>query len=163
MDNQNSQSEYSQLSNDLFELQQYTDATTGQRFLNFLIDNLLMRYGLSYITGIGVGMLLGTFFPEYIMRVAETQDQLDIIFLSYIVGMFNYLFYYTICEKAFKGYTLGKLITGTRAIRNDGQELTFKDALLRTLSRIVPFEAFSALGGTPWHDTWTKTRVVKSR
>jgi uncharacterized RDD family membrane protein YckC len=159
----NTQPESSELSNQLFELDQYTDASTGQRFFNLLIDNLLMRYGLSYLTGTAVGYLLGILAPDYIMRVAYSQDTFDLLFLAYIVGMFNYLFYYTICEKAFKGYTLGKLITGTRAIREDGQELTFKDALLRTLSRIVPFEPLSALGGRPWHDTWTKTRVVKSR
>ena len=36
---------------------QYRDATTGQRFLNFVIDNLLMNYGLSYVTGTAVGYL----------------------------------------------------------------------------------------------------------
>ena len=66
-------------------------------------------------------------------------------------------------EKLFKGYTVGKLITGTRAIREDGKELTFKNAILRSLSRMVPFEPFSAFGGSPWHDRWTKTRVIKSR
>jgi uncharacterized RDD family membrane protein YckC len=146
-------------------LQKFTDASQGQRFLNWLVDNLLMRYGLSYLTGTLVGYLLGAIAPDYIMRIALGQDNntFDLLFLGYIVGIFNYLFYYTICEKAFKGYTLGKLLTGTRAIREDGEELTFKDALLRTLSRIVPFEVLSALGGSPWHDAWTKTRVIKSR
>jgi uncharacterized RDD family membrane protein YckC len=36
----------------------------------------------------------------------------------------NYLVYYTLCEKLFRGQTLGKLITGTRAIRTDGEKLT---------------------------------------
>jgi len=27
----------------------------------------------------------------------------------------------------------------------------------------VPLEALSAFGGHPWHDRWTKTRVVKTR
>jgi uncharacterized RDD family membrane protein YckC len=166
MDNyqNHNQPETSPYSENLFDdHDQYVDATQGQRFLNWLIDNLLMRYGLSYITGTGVGYLLGTFFPDYITRVIESGDQFDLYFLAYLVGIFNYLLYYTICEKAFKGYTLGKLITGTRSIRNDGSELTFKDALLRTLSRIVPFEVLSALGRRPWHDSWTNTRVIKSR
>ena len=141
----------------------YTDASLGQRFLNFLIDNLLMRFGLSYITGTAVGYLLGNLFPDYITSVIEDNNQFDLLFLAYIVGIFNYLLYYTICEKGFKGYTLGKWLTGTRAIRNDGTELTFKDALLRSLSRIVPFEVLSAFGRKPWHDSWTNTRVIKSR
>ncbi|MBS1653790.1 MAG: RDD family protein [Bacteroidetes bacterium] len=86
----------------------------------------------------------------------------SMILLGYIIMIFNYIVYYTFCEKVFKGHTLGKLITGTRAIREDGEELTFKDAILRTLSRLVPFEPFTGFG-TPWHDSWTKTRVVKTR
>jgi len=157
------QDENSQLSEDLFRLQQYSEASTAQRFVNFLIDNLLMRYGLSYLTGSIVGLLLGTLFPEFAARLIEPGNELGLYLLGYIIGIFNYLFYYTICEKAFKGSTLGKLVSGTRAIRNDGKELTFKDALLRTLSRIVPFEPLSAFGGNPWHDSWTNTRVIKTR
>jgi uncharacterized RDD family membrane protein YckC len=63
----------------------------------------------------------------------------------------------------FGGRTLGKLITGSKAVREDGTSLTWKDACLRSLSRMVPFEPFSALGGAPWHDRWTKTTVVRTR
>ena len=138
-------------------------ASTGQRFLNYLIDNLLLQFGLSMLTGMAVGMLLGLFFPDYMLELSQRSDPFALLPLSYLIVIVNYLIYYTICEKAFKGYTLGKLITGTRAIREDGNELTFKDALLRSLSRLVPFEAFSAFGGYPWHDSWTKTKVIKSR
>ncbi len=48
---------------------------------------------------------------------------------------------YTLLEGAAKGKTLGKLITGTRALKIDGSNLTWKDAFLRSLCRIVPFEA----------------------
>ena len=153
------------LADELIEFQ-YVYASTGQRFLNFLIDNILMRFGLSILTGIGVGIILAFLFPEYMIRISENPDtttNLDLFLLAYAIGIVNYLLYYTICEKAFKGYTLGKLITGTRAIREDGGELTFKDAFLRSLSRLVPFEVFSGFGGHPWHDTWTKTMVIRSR
>lgn len=139
------------------------EATTGQRFVNFLIDNVVMRYGLSFLTGAVVGAILGILFPDYMTEVVNEGEGSSLILLGIAIVLFNYFLYYTICEKVFKGYTLGKLITGTRAIREDGGELTFKDALLRTLSRMVPFEPFSALGGRPWHDSWTKTTVVKAR
>jgi len=141
----------------------YNYATTGQRFLNFLIDNVLMNYGLSYLTGTAVGFLIAALFPDYALKISSSSDRMDLLLLGYMIAIINYLVYYTICEKAFKGYTLGKLITGTRAIRDDGGELTLKDAFLRTLSRLVPFEVFSAFGGHPWHDLWTKTMVIKSR
>jgi uncharacterized RDD family membrane protein YckC len=142
---------------------QYERASLGQRFLNFLIDNLLMRFGLSYITGAAVGVFLGAAFPDYASKIVYDRTSFDFIMILYLVGILNYLIYYTFCEKVFRGYTLGKLVSGSRAIREDGTELTFKDALLRTLSRLVPFEVFSALGYRPWHDAWTKTTVIKSR
>ena len=154
------------LSDDLIAEIQLIPASTGQRFLNFLIDNLLMNYGLSILTSIGVGVLLGLLFPDYMFRLSEDPDSttsIDIFLLTYAVGIINYLVYYPICEKGFKGYTLGKLITGTRAIRNDGGELTFKDAFLRSLCRLIPFEVFSGFGGYPWHDSLTNTMVIKAR
>ena len=140
-----------------------TPATTGQRFLNFLIDNLLMRFGLSYFTGTIVGFFMGSLFPEFTFNLINGDNQIGLLFLAYIIALFNYLVYYTFCEKVFNGYTLGKLITGTKAVREDGGPLTFKDAFKRSLSRLVPFEALSAFGGYPWHDSWTKTKVIKTR
>ena len=138
-------------------------ASTGQRFLNYLIDAVLMQYGLAFVTATIVVKMMLAISPDTAYQLfGEDRDTLNTFIASYLIAIFNYLFYYTICEKAFRGYTLGKLVTGTRAIRLDGKELSFKDALLRTLSRIVPFEPFSGFG-TPWHDTWTKTTVIKAR
>jgi uncharacterized RDD family membrane protein YckC len=150
---------------DLFtqeDLYSYEDASTGQRFLNLVIDVLFMQYGLGFLTGYLAGLLFSAVFPED--RGSFFQEGSFALFaFLYFVSILNYLIYYTFCEKVFKGITLGKLITGTRAVRNDGSDLSFKDALMRTLSRIVPFEAFSGFGGHPWHDQWTKTMVVKTR
>jgi len=163
MEENNIQPEESGLADELNRYIQYTQATQGQRFLNWLIDNLLMRFGLSYLSGTVVGYGMAKLFPEYTLRVINSADRSDLLLIGLVIVIFNYLVYYSFCEKVFKGYTLGKLITGTRAIRDDGQELTFKDAFLRTLSRLVPFEAFSGFGDRPWHDSWTKTSVVKVR
>jgi uncharacterized RDD family membrane protein YckC len=141
----------------------YNYASSAQRFFNWLIDNLLMRFGVSYLTGAGVGVLLQLISPEVLFELASGQRGFIFWVVSYFIFICNYLIYYTLCEKLFRGYTLGKFITGTRAIRDDDDELTFKDALLRSLCRIVPLEVFSALAGFPWHDRWTKTKVVKTR
>jgi len=155
--------EYNSQQENIFEdYIQYKIAAPGQRFVNWLVDNLLMSFGLSYVTSALVDILIEKFFPAFAMSIAFRQDAWDILLLSYAIGFFNYLVYYTICEKAFKGYTLGKLISGTRAIRDDGKELTFRDALLRSLTRLVPFEIFSGFG-KPWHDSWTNTQVIQVR
>jgi uncharacterized RDD family membrane protein YckC len=148
----------------------YVYATQGQRFLNWLIDNLLMRLGLGYLSGIALGFILALVAPDFLREIAYTVNSGGSIFSSfklfaflYMISILNYLFYYTICEKVFKGYTLGKLITGTRAIRQDGAELTFRDAFLRSAIRLVPFEIFSGFNTMTWHDSWTDTMVIKSR
>jgi uncharacterized RDD family membrane protein YckC len=63
------------------------------------------------------------------------------------------------------GKTLGKLFTRTRAVNDDGTRLTPKTAFLRSICRIIPFEAFSALGSPcyPWHDKLSKTYVIDDR
>lgn len=139
-------------------------ATQGQRFLNWLIDNVVLRLTLSYLISEGLGYLLGSLFPEFFQGLAYSDNSYAILLLiSLIIVYLNYILYYTLCEKLFKGYTLGKIITGTRAIRQDGGELTFRNALLRSLSRCVPFEVFSGFSTLTWHDSWTDTMVIKAR
>jgi uncharacterized RDD family membrane protein YckC len=148
---------------DLFEeneFVEYDEASNGQRFTNYLIDSLLMRYAIGYATGYFLAKFLLAVSPQTAYDLFGKDDLLA----GYIIALLNHLIYYTICEKAFKGYTLGKFITGTRAIRDDGEELTMKDAFLRSLSRLVPLEALSIwFGNGLWHDTWTKTKVIKAR
>lgn len=152
------------LTDESYDLNQFVYATQWQRFSNWLIDNLLMRFGLSYLTGMAIGLLLGFIAPDFLLSIANDGAMSSgLILIGFLVGYLNYIVYYTLCEKLFKGYTLGKIITGTRANRQDGNELSFKDALLRSLSRCVPFEAFSGFSTLTWHDSWTDTMVVKSR
>jgi len=140
----------------------YDDATGGQRFMNLLIDNIFMRFVLSYATGYVLGLFLGYFFRDFLVDLLSS-DGYGSFFLLWILSLMNYLLYYLLCEKLFKGITLGKLITGTKAVREDGNEMTFRDVMSRTLVRMIPFEALSAFGGYPWHDTWTQTKVIKTR
>lgn len=158
-ENINQQHQESSLFQDHVE---YVMATKGQRFLNWLIDNILLRLVVTYITGEMFIRLLLSLAPDYTIRVFS-EDGVEAFMISYLFVIFHYVFYYTICEAAFKGQTIGKMITGTRAIQMSGQELSIKDALLRSLSRMVPFEVFSGFTDRPWHDSWTKTMVIKSR
>ena len=139
------------------------EASSGQRLLNYIIDNIIT----NYVIGLGSGFLLGAAVAMISQELAYdmfvTQTSFIGIFGIYMIVIVNYLIYYTFCEKVFNGVTLGKLITGTKAIRQDGLALTWKDAFMRSLSRLVPFEPFSALGNWPWHDRWTNTMVIKTR
>jgi uncharacterized RDD family membrane protein YckC len=127
---------------DLEESIWYQDASTGTRFLNFIID--LVPIFILIVAGIVLlPEIRGNYFGQRI--------------LTYTL----FLAYYSLLETATNGRTIGKMVTGTKAIRVDGNEFSGQDAVLRSLCRLVPFEGLSALFGYPWHDKWTKTRVVK--
>jgi uncharacterized RDD family membrane protein YckC len=151
------------LADELEDFDRYTEATLGQRLMNFLLDGALSHYGLSQLINYFVGLICGIYIRTSVTIYAMGLE-ITVPLFSYEIVLISYLLYYSICEKVFKGYTLGKLLSGTRAIRADGGELTFKDAFLRSLSRLVPFEQFSIWSANGlWHDSWTKTRVVKAR
>ena len=128
-------------------------ASTGKRFANWLID-VICFYILSFFYGMTLPLLVHEGLHDPLTGKLDIKYQL----LVYVI----YFLYYIIMESAFKGKTVGKYITGTRAVQDNGSPITFRTALLRTLCRCVPFEIFSALGSPsyPWHDRWTDTYVI---
>ncbi|RZM18236.1 MAG: RDD family protein [Pedobacter sp.] len=160
-----------QLSDELESIITYEPATNWQRLANLLIDNIVMNLTIDYAISFIVTSIAGSINPDWVKNFdkfddlnAISESLLPLLLISFLIGLINTLLYYTLSEKALRGQTLGKMITGTRAIRVDGGELSFKDAFLRSLVRLVPFEVLSIFfQGKPWHDEWTKTTVIKSR
>lgn len=68
-------------------------------------------------------------------------------------------------EAMSNGRSIGKLITGTRAVNVDGTDMSFQKAFVRNIVRAIPFNALSALGtpSIPWHDRWSDTMVVDEK
>ena len=131
-------------------------ASTGKRFANYLID-LVVFYILLF--GLGVFLALSPSALEALQSLEENW------LLDRLVWIVLYGIYMFAAEALFKGKTLGKAITGTRAVNEDGSRISIKTALLRGLSRMVPFNAFSAFGSPsyPWHDKWTNTYVIDEK
>jgi uncharacterized RDD family membrane protein YckC len=121
------------------------------RFFNFLIDRVVIA-GMSFV----VGVLGAIFFGA----TEETFSGFANIAVSYGLTFI----YYTFMEGV-TGTTLGKLVTGTKIIGEDGLRPSFGKMLQRSLCRLIPFEPLSYLASDArgWHDTITKTWVVKSR
>lgn len=132
------------------------DASTGQRFVNYIVDIISFYIFIFAVAFIAAAIIPGA--AEYLASL----DGSPAIF-ERLLSLVLYGFYMGVVEGIFKGKTLGKLITRTKAIQETGELLTFSKALSRGLCRMVPFEAFSALGRRPWHDTWTNTRVIKAK
>lgn len=129
-------------------------ANRNLRFVNFLVDRVVF-YGFST----GFNILWGNF----VAMAMRDDDYYTRYIASVLVGLFLYAIFMGVTEALFKGKTLGKVFTGTRAVNPDGSPISVKTAFLRGLSRMVPFEPFSAFGGSwprPWHDKWTDTYVI---
>lgn len=130
------------------------DASTGQRFANYIID-IICFYAVLFVGA----MFAAAIIPGAAEFFAGMEDTNSIV--DRIVSLILYGIFMALTEAIFKGRTLGKLITRTKAIRINGEPISFYDAFMRGLSRMVPFEALSGFSGHPWHDKWTDTRVVK--
>jgi len=119
-------------------------ATSGQRLGNWILD---------FIFRIFIGMIFIT--------LTGLEDLLEGTNTYAFVIIINLLYY--IPQEAISGRTLGKRITGTKVVNEDGTELTVGRAIGRTLCRFIPFEPFSFLSSnTPrgWHDSIPKTKVI---
>jgi uncharacterized RDD family membrane protein YckC len=134
---------------------QYEDASTGIRLANYLID--IVVYYLAFIAFFAI-VIMASQSDAIVYWIDDLPPLVDRLISLIIYGIFM-----SLIEGFSKGRSLGKLITGTKAIRWDNQPFGWGDAFGRGFSRMVPFEPFSALWGSPWHDKWTDTRVVMMR
>lgn len=122
-------------------------ASTGQRFLTFFLDTIFI------------------YISFFILGAAFHALNLDALLAGrgYGLGIAVFILYYVLQEATY-GRTLGKVIAGTKAVQQDGTPITVGQALVRTICRFIPFEAFSFFGGhghpAGWHDKIAKTRVV---
>ncbi|MFY7964178.1 MAG: RDD family protein [Chitinophagaceae bacterium] len=127
-------------------------ASKGQRFLNYIIDFICFLVVLFTI-----GVVIGIMNPSLIDGISNMNPLMDRLFTLFFFGIFM-----GSIEAISKGRSLGKLITGTKAVNQDGTIITPATAFARGFCRAVPFNPLSALGNPsyPWHDKWTKTYVI---
>lgn len=132
-------------------------ASKGQRFLNCIID-LFIVYVLTIGIGAGVnilGQLTGNFkLSEWIVSLTLIENL--------IFGLVVLFFYYAIMEM-YLSRTFGKYFTKTVVVKHNGIKPNMKSIIIRTLVRMIAFEAFTFLNDNArgWHDTLSVTYVVK--
>ncbi|MFC4741042.1 RDD family protein [Flavobacterium ponti] len=144
-----SQSQKVRITNDML-------ASKGKRLANFVIDYFI-RIVLVFGFGIVVAIYAHSVGDEDILYAMENMNTIT----EYLIG-FLFLFIYYLIFESINGRTIGKYITNTKVLMIDGSKASSDKVLMRTLSRIVPFEFLSFLGNDDkgWHDTWTDTVVV---
>ena len=134
----------------------YERASTGKRFANYLIDFIVF-----YLFAFAIVLAIAAVAPA-MLEPFTNDDSSSSSLLDRLLTLFLYALFMSIVEAIFKGKSVGKFITKTKAVNLDGSPISSSTAFARGFSRAVPFCAFSAFGSicNPWQDRWTNTMVI---
>jgi len=135
-------------------------ASRAQRLVNLLIDSAICA--AAALGGLSVW---SAFDPEVLKLLQPAPDAAWNPTMSLLMLCVQFA-YYVPMEGIF-GVTLGKLVTNTRVVDEQGRPPSWAQVLGRTLVRQVPFEPITILFGDParataWHDRLPKTLVVRT-
>ncbi len=122
------------------------------RFANYLID--ILAFLLFFL----IIMIILVLFQVDVVTFFDENPLLD-----RILSAFFYFAFMSFQEFIFKGRSIGKFITGTIAVTEDGSQMEIGKLLNRNICRLIPFDALSYFGNTGWHDNISKTRVVNKK
>lgn len=102
----------------------------------YAIDSLVL-YGLTYLISRGLGYSLGIILYMITSALGRSFYVLENSTIgSYLIGLVQMIIYFAIFEWLF-GRTLGKVILGMCVIKRNGDSPTLKQALIRSLYRLV--------------------------
>ncbi|MGZ4047892.1 MAG: RDD family protein [Bacteroidia bacterium] len=127
---------------------------TGRRIAELFVDILCLE-AIFIIIGFIFG-LIGLLF---------TKDPINLLIIN-TAGSFVSLLFSTVYYFVFEYYfqkTPGKFVAKTIVVNKYGEKPDAADVLLRTIIRIVPFEALSCFSDSNrgWHDRWSNTYVLE--
>jgi len=129
------------------------------RFFNSIIDFVFISVSIFVFTLVIV--IMGNVFQWDIYSVwVEIMISLGLVGTYLSFAMLYYLF----LEGLF-GRTIGKIVTGSVVVDENGLKPSFRIIFVRTLCRLIPFEALSFLSKSArfWHDSFSKTYVVEKK
>ena len=144
----------------LMETSTTTSFTTGQPVPVALAEaSKIKRFLNAFIDGIIIG--IATNIITYVLTMAGMNGIIASL-LSIVINLVVFYFYYTTLEGG-SGQTIGKRVTGTKAVMVDGSPLTPDALRTRTLWRLIPIvDAVTfLLDGPGWHDRFSETRVIE--
>lgn len=134
-------------------------ATRGQRFLNCILDLLIVHIILASIgtTIIIIGDVSNNYELSNWIESTTTVEKL--LFWSVI------LFLYYFLTETYFSRTFAKYFTKTIVITKDGSRPNKRTISIRTLSRFIPLEALTFLGTNVrgLHDLFSDTYVVRKQ
>ena len=136
----------------------YQTASHGQRFINYVVDQICCVLMFSIIGFLLILLVELLDFHSSWLGWMDSDNQLFNMLLGSVFSMLYYMLF-----EGLLGTTPGKELTKTMIITEDGYKPELKDIFFRSLWRQVPFNALSFLGYycVGWHDSKTNTRVVR--
>jgi uncharacterized RDD family membrane protein YckC len=137
-------------------------ASKGKRFANYIID-IIIFYVLFAVFGIIAVLLVEITGSEEIINFILELENINPLIDRLITAILLAIFYMVL--EGLTQRTVGKLITQTKVVLENGEKPSPETTMKRSLCRIIPFDAFSFLGNSSrgWHDTISKTYVVDTK
>ncbi len=132
--------------------------TWHKRLFNLLIDIAVVLFIFMLVGLVGViASLLGS--DAILVWFDQLDSTTDRIITTLVMSA--YLF----TSELLMQRSVGKLVTGTMVVMQDGSRPTAKAVLIRALCRILSIEALSFISKVPrgWHDTASDTYVVDAK
>lgn len=143
---------------DLFEtnnFSNYEEASKGKRLANAMID-LFSFYLLIFILTFTLGIIQSITHTDLLSWLNNIDPLVDRLLTSLFLVL-----YLSLMENVFSGRTLGKFITKTKAVNEDGSVMNGNETMIRNFYRLIPLDALSFLFSyRGWHDKFSKTMVV---
>ncbi len=134
-------------------------ASKSKRLANYFIDRIILYlfFAVLVFVAVIIAELLGS---ESVLQVLYDLENMNPL-LDTLVTTIAFIILYFILE-SISQRTIGKLITQTKVVLENGEKPPPETIIIRSLCRVIPFEPFSFLGNIPrgWHDTLSKTYVV---
>jgi uncharacterized RDD family membrane protein YckC len=128
------------------------------RFANYVVDTIA-KFGIKLLLTYLASYIYNDFYSNHwILDVAGGGVNVwRNLFWVYVQSIIFYFILEVTTQR-----TIGKFVTGTMVVMEDGSKPGADAIIKRTLCRLIPFEAFSFFADTSrgWHDTISGTYVV---
>ena len=151
----NAAGEMVEIVKNLYRFKEVRLVTGWARFGHYMLDRLFY-FVIELLFGLAIGAFLGlTRNGSWLENGGETL----ITIFGYVV---LYPWYYILLEYSSQA-SLAKLILRRVVVNEYGEKPTFGQIVGRNYARLVPFEAFSCFSDSGWHDSWSKTYVIRKQ
>jgi len=129
-----------------------------KRLLNLFIDICAICV-IFLLMGLIAGIFAAFGYYGMLNWITNLDGLTDRIFTTFVMVM--YLFIMEVSTQR----TVGKFITGTMVVTEDGSKPEARNIIIRAFCRVLGIEAFSFLSAYPrgWHDSASDTYVVDAK